>query len=337
MTALATKYGKQRTISPPDGDTNGFARVGFRFRPGAIVGKRSGSNLLETPLAASARSDLEILGCYESQTECPAFTDEDSGAALDADGRKVALKVRGGALGGFDTGAGANAITYAHRGLPCFAYDDNTLYLTSEGGTLSFAGIITGVDPDGKIEMCTNYMIRSMWRMFGAGAFSLNGASIPLSLFAFRKVDSSGDVGNIAAIGGVLASNTTPILRSDSAESSEIVWAAGNTDIVGVHVTLPPNVDGSAAATIDLFVYSGTTDLASFTVETSWDGAALVSDSATDAAASATVRKITATIAASDIPASPRRLTVYLTPAAHATDAIALVGACINYKPVMPS
>nr|MBP9826427.1 hypothetical protein [Thermoanaerobaculia bacterium] len=156
-------------------------------------------------------------------------------------------------------------------------------------------------------------------------------APVLLSLYDFRKVDASGDVGAIAANGGILASDTTPILRGDTAESQEVVWAAGNSDKIAAHVTLPAGFDGAADVTIDLFVRSGgTTDLSSFTVESGWDGAALVSDAATDAAASTTMHKITATIAAADVPAGASVLTLILTPGTHATDTIALCGARVN-------
>ena len=162
--------------------------------------------------------------------------------------------------------------------------------------------------------------------------------AIPFPLLGWREVTSGGDVGNIVAIGGVLASDTTPILRADAAESLEISWAAGNSDIVGLQVPLPADFDGSQDATVDLWVYTdngggGGIDPATFTVETSFDGGALVSDAATDGTPAVTIHKITATIAAADIPNAARFLTMYLTPAAHAADPVQLVNASLNYKP----
>lgn len=157
-------------------------------------------------------------------------------------------------------------------------------------------------------------------------------SSFGVSLYSFREVSSGGDVGAIAAIGGVLASDTTPIMRGDAAETAEISWATGNTDIIATHITLPKDFSGASDVTVELQVYSGTTNAATFTVETGWDGAALVSDTATDGAASATKHTITATIAAADIPDSARNLTLILTPAAHAADAIQLAGVCVVYE-----
>lgn len=157
-------------------------------------------------------------------------------------------------------------------------------------------------------------------------------SSFGVSLYSFREVTSGGDVGNLAAVGGLLASDSTPIMRGDAAETAEISWATGNTDIIATHITLPKDFSGAGDVLVELQVYSGTTDDATFTVESGWDGAALVSDTATDAAASATKKTITATIAAADIPDSARNLTLILTPAAHATDTIQLCGVCVVYE-----
>lgn len=155
--------------------------------------------------------------------------------------------------------------------------------------------------------------------------------TISISLNSFREVTSGGDVGNIAAVGGVLASDTTPILRGDAAETQEIVWAASNSDIIATQVTMPDDVDGARDMYVDLRVVSGgTTNAASFTVETGWDGGALVSDTATGVA-SISAHTATATIAAADVPAAAKVLTLMLTPAAHSTDVMTLYGVKIRY------
>lgn len=163
---------------------------------------------------------------------------------------------------------------------------------------------------------------------------SVSAACVPLDLDSWREVDSSGDYGAIAANGGVLASDTTPILRADAAESAEISWATGNVDAIQRQFMVPPHADLTAAATLELWVYSGATDAATFTVETSWDGGAKVTDSADDAATkSASTHKITATIAAADIPDTATRCTICLIPTnAHATDAYQIVGARLLFK-----
>lgn len=148
--------------------------------------------------------------------------------------------------------------------------------------------------------------------------------SIPISLNDFRIVSSGGDVGNIAAIGGVLASDTVPILRGDSAETVEINWASSQSIIIGTQFDVPTDFDGRRDCAVQITGASGTTNSFDFTVETGWDGAALVSDSAVGQQ-SASNHTATATIAAGDIPDKPTRCTLMLTPAAHTTNAFNMV------------
>ncbi len=158
---------------------------------------------------------------------------------------------------------------------------------------------------------------------------------VPIKLGEWREVSATGDVGNVAAIGGVLASDTAPILRAEATTNSwEISWATGNVDPIGVQLMLPPDLDDTASAFLDLIVYSGTTDAATMGVATSWNGGSEVTDSADDSGTkSATRHTITATIAAADIPASSTHVTIRLTPPTHATNAIQLVGAILRYTP----
>jgi hypothetical protein len=122
-------------------------------------------------------------------------------------------------------------------------------------------------------------------------------------------------------------------MRGDAAETAEISWAAGNADPISAHVTLPKNFSGASDVTLEFEVYSGTTNGASFTVETGWDGAALVSDAVDDSSTkSATRHTVTATIAAADIPDTAKNLTIALTPPTHATDAIQLCGVRFVYE-----
>lgn len=173
----------------------------------------------------------------------------------------------------------------------------------------------------------------------GAGASSLKNLTaqgqivIPIPLTSLREVSSGSDVGNVAAIGGVLASDTTPILRGDAAESWEVAWATGNVDEVGCMVPLPLDasgnalLDGSRDVTLILEVYSGTSDAATFAVGSVWDGGTQVADSASDASTkSATRHRITATIAAADVPDSPKVLSLELTPGTHGSDVTVLTG-----------
>ncbi len=158
--------------------------------------------------------------------------------------------------------------------------------------------------------------------------------TLELSLHDFRESDANGDVGAIAANGGILASDTTPIMRGASGLiSQEVSWATGNVDPILIQRALPNEFDGSKDVILELWVYSGTTNGASFAVGTSWDGGATVSDSVDDSATkSATIHKVTATIDKADVPDSASFVTILLTPPTHATDTIQLVSARLLYR-----
>lgn len=266
---------------------------------------------------------------------------------------------------------GSHAVAITHVGKVVYASDNNTVSSTSTDGPV--AGLCVGFTSDATPEVLVfihpelNYLLSqatlssnlaSVVNGLGASLVAIEDAgtftsaatveaalaeiythlfsattSIPLSLHQFREVDANGDVGNIAANGGILASDTTPVLRGNAAESTEIYWAAGNSDPISTQITLPTDFDGTKDATIDMWLSSGTTDAATITVETGWDGGALVSDSTSDAATkSATAHKITVTINAGDIPNTAALLTIALTPPAHTTDGIILTGIRFNYK-----
>lgn len=165
------------------------------------------------------------------------------------------------------------------------------------------------------------------------GVYHAFRKGILFSLNDFREVDANSDVGAIAANGGLLASDTTPILRGNAAETQEVSWAASNSDAIAAQTALDFDFNGKDDILVELDVSSGTTDPASFTCETGWDGGALVSDTITDGAKSETIHTITGSIAAADIPDNARRLTIVLTPAAHTTDAIILQNVRLGYLP----
>jgi hypothetical protein len=162
--------------------------------------------------------------------------------------------------------------------------------------------------------------------------FVATGAGhVDLPLNSFRET-ASGDVGDTTANGGVLSSNTTPILEgSGSTNAQRINWATGNVDPISASITLPPDFDGTAACSIGLICASGgTTNDFDAVIITNWDGGADVSDTVVDAAATA-VHVSSAAVAAADIPDVPLSVSVTITPPTHATDAFFLYGVRIRY------
>ena len=230
--------------------------------------------------------------------------------------------------------------------------EDGVYYVDSVSGSTCILLRVPGYQAGDVLEDGARFRVRS-GSLYGGSIIEITGTgpktlgtdaltpqvvfslwdSIPVSLYSLREVTSGGDVGAIAANGGILASDTTPIMRGDAANSAEVVWVTGDVDPVGFQISLPTTADGTVAAYLDLEVYSGTTNAATMGVASSWNGAAEVTDSADDSATkSATAHTITATIAAADIPNAPTRVTFRITPPTHATDAIGLVGARLRFK-----
>lgn len=242
-----------------------------------------------------------------------------------------------------------------------YAEDDHTIADNSNAGARPKAGRFVGMSEDGKVRVFIgmsnlgdSLANAADVAIADAGGFTAQTeveaalqeiyqhiltaqAHVVFSLHDLREVDANGDVADAAGNGGILASDTTPILRADAAESEEVVWAAANQDPVQLQITLPPDFDGTADAKVELFVLTdnaggGGIEAATFSVESSWDGGAKVTDAATDAAPATTQHKISATIAAADIPDAPSFLTLHLVPGAHANDPISLLGARLLYK-----
>jgi hypothetical protein len=158
--------------------------------------------------------------------------------------------------------------------------------------------------------------------------------AIPIPLGMWREVSATGDVGNIAAIGGHLASDSAPILRADANNDWEIFWATTEVDPIGVQLDLPPDFDGTGDAIFSADIASGATDAATLSVRTSWNGGAEITDSADDSGTkSAVVHTITATILAADIDNSARRVTIRVVPPAHGSDGITLKNTRLRYTP----
>ncbi len=172
ISTAAPALGKRRMTKSAFGLLCIQARPSFAYMPGAIVGHRAGVQIGETPLAASPRADLVIMGEVIGQGLFTASATADSGGgAVDADGVPQMLTIRPGLLEDFATAAsGVNQITANDVDKACFAYDDDTVYLTDLGGTLSFAGFVDGVNAAGKVTVrMGSFIERSFYTLFSAG------------------------------------------------------------------------------------------------------------------------------------------------------------------------
>jgi len=154
------------------------------------------------------------------------------------------------------------------------------------------------------------------------------------SIVEAREVSANGDVGAIAVNGGILASDTTPILQSNSPASDgdngqRINWIKSNNDPLMFQCALDPNLDPNKDLTLSFLIASeATTDAVGFAVESWFNvGDTKVADvSGTNQ--TVTAAEVTATIAAADIPdaAAGGYLTFTIAPVAHTTDKMYLYG-----------
>lgn len=164
---------------------------------------------------------------------------------------------------------------------------------------------------------------------------STSRGMVPIPLSSWRIVGATGDVGNIAAIGGVMASNSDPTLEGEATTNSWVIkWAANSVVPIGVSIPLPPDFDGAGDAYLEVSIFSGTTDAASLSAASSWDGGSEVSDAFDDSGTkSATRHLLVCTIDKADIPNSSTHATFRLTPPAHSTNAINLAMSRLRYTP----
>jgi hypothetical protein len=306
MTLSAERDTKQRDDVVLPRRANYGVGAATTIHKGALVGLNATGFLV--PASASA---TRLVG------RAAESVDNSAGAAGDLN-----CDVEAGCFRWSNSGS-SFAATGVSAGLAAYAVDDESVAATSSL-TRPLAGYVHEVDSQG-VWVVTDPSINATGAGEGVVLFGVHD---------FVEVDANGDVGNIAAIGGQLASDTTPILRSGATEAEEISWAAGNVDLVSCQVPLPRDFDGRFDVFVDLYVYTGNTvaDPATFTVRSSFDLAAQVSDTATDAAASASLHVVTATVAAADAPDSPLTLTLQLEPAAHANDPVQLLGGRIRYR-----
>ena len=162
---------------------------------------------------------------------------------------------------------------------------------------------------------------------------TLKTGFIPVSLAAVREL-STGSFINAAGNGGILATDTTPILNTINGDTDgawRLAWAASNSDEVGFQAPLPPDLDEASAVEVHLRAYmAGATDTPVISADSYFDeGDTKVEDDST--ALDATPTEKTITIAAGDVPAGAQTLSVALTPGAHTTDILYVTAIWVEY------
>lgn len=156
----------------------------------------------------------------------------------------------------------------------------------------------------------------------------------PVPLTNVREVVSN-NIPNAAAIGGVLASDSTPIFEftnGDTDSALRLRWAASNSDPIVFQVPLPPDLDEASAVEIHLrAAMGGATNTPVVSADSYFnEGDTKVEDDSA-AITGTTPAEYTITIAAADVPAGAQTLTVELTPGAHTTDTLLLYAVWVEY------
>jgi hypothetical protein len=204
MSLASLPLGKSRTSRVPGGMISRQARISQAFKPGSICAARVGSEHAEIPSSSSPRNDLLVLGVYEGNA---AFTsgsvDDGTGGATNADGSPAMVQIRPGIFGDFQTGTSTNQILAKHVDQPCFMYDDDTVYLTSLSGTLSFAGFVDSVNADGTVRVRMGEDQRVLYELYNASGLSPSATSDD----TVRAVATSFPAGTFS--GGVLTLTAT--------------------------------------------------------------------------------------------------------------------------------
>ncbi|RJP53619.1 MAG: DUF2190 family protein [Anaerolineaceae bacterium] len=156
---------------------------------------------------------------------------------------------------------------------------------------------------------------------------------IPLPLAAAREI-ASNDIAALAAHGGILASDSTPILKRTNGATDKklyVEWAASNSDEIAWDFVYPPDLDDSAVVTVHLLAkMDGATDTPTIAVSY-FEGIGDSNAGGNTAALSDTLAEVTVEIAAAAVGAAPTGASVGIVPGAHTTDKVQLLGAWIEY------
>lgn len=159
-------------------------------------------------------------------------------------------------------------------------------------------------------------------------AYFTTQAFIPFSLFALIETDGTNTV---AALGP----GTTPILdmtNGDTDSALRVSWVANDVDEVLMQVALPPDLD----VTEDLVLHiraamEDTNDTPVINADTYFNEGDTKVEDASAAITGTAYAEYIITIAAADIPAGAQTVSIELTPAAHANDALYITAMWLEY------
>lgn len=162
---------------------------------------------------------------------------------------------------------------------------------------------------------------------------SLATGFVPLPLSIAREI-ATNDIPAAAAIGGLLASDTTPILKRLNGATDKkmmVEWAASNSDEIAWDFPYPPDLDDAAAIEVHLLAkMNGATDTPVIAVSY-FEGVGDSNAGGNTAALSSTLAELTVSIAHANVSAAPNGASIGIVPGAHTTDKVQLLAAWVEY------
>lgn len=157
---------------------------------------------------------------------------------------------------------------------------------------------------------------------------------IPLSLGTARII--SGNAIQNTTEAGVPDGNTSPSLaRVNGAtdKMARLAWAGGSAEEIQFEsITYPQDLDDASAVTVHILAAMANTNDTPTVAIGYFEGVGDTNAGGnTGAVTGATVAEYSATIAAADVGAHPKAAAITLTPGAHATDALYVYAAWVEY------
>jgi hypothetical protein len=160
--------------------------------------------------------------------------------------------------------------------------------------------------------------------------------SMPLDITALREI-ATNDIQNLAAHGGILASDSDPsLVRVNGAtdKALRVIWdTANDTDEVQFPpIPMLPGMGKNDIVVHLLAAMNGTTDTPTIDVQAYAGVGDTEMGGATAAVTGVTPAEYTVTLSAADLTDHPGFLNLALVPGAHTTDALYLYAAWLEYK-----
>lgn len=156
---------------------------------------------------------------------------------------------------------------------------------------------------------------------------------ILLPLAQARKIVSN-DIPNIAASGGLLASDTDPkLIRVNGATDPQlrIQWAAASVIPITWSVPMPRDVDTTQPVIVNVVAGMGGATDTPVIAAAFWPGVGGANQGGNTGALSSTLSQKTVSVAGANVGTFPKEWTVILTPAAHGTDVLNLTQCFLEY------